>query len=95
MSTNQTQTAWSILAEGAILAAFEILRSKGIDTKTVNAQALSDCLKAELTARIVEINGEWKDAVEAHMGEEMLRYIMNVQANYIALKALQNGGLIS
>ena len=51
MNTNQPQIAWSILADCTILAAFGILRVRGIDIKTVEPEALSDCLKAELTAR--------------------------------------------
>ena len=91
---NTQPTAITVLAEGTLNAATLILQDRGVDTSTIDTEKLSTALKAELTACIAEFMGEWKAALDAHMGEQFIRNMMNVQCNYAALKALQAGGWI-
>jgi len=91
---NTQPTAISILCDGTAIAANLILQDRGINTNTVDADKLARVLKAELADRISEFMGEWRDALDAHMGEQFIRHMMNVQCNHAALKVLQAGGWI-
>jgi hypothetical protein len=94
MNVSTGTDAITVLCDGTIRAAILILRDRGIDTATVDADKLSADLRAELKSRVAEIMGEWEDALAAHMGEDFIRHMMNVQCNHVALKALQAGGWI-
>lgn len=91
---NQT-SAIQILCDATIKASLMILDSKGINTKSIDTGKLAADLRETMKAELGTVLSEWKEAVEANMGEGWLREIMNTQANWIAAKALKNNNWIS
>jgi len=88
------KSAIEILADGSALAAVYILQSRGIDPKSLNPEEFSASLREVMKDELDAVLQEWKDAVEARMGNDFLKYQMNVQCNHIGMLALQKLGLI-
>ena len=86
-------TAWGILTEATMKAACKAIIHKGHKPSEVDYTALTDALKATLKANIDKVQGEWKDATDAHMSDGWLRELMNAQANEMALDAIASIGL--
>ena len=84
-------SAIEILADGSMRAAAQMLalpKFARINASTDKHELVTDYLRIELKANLPRYMAEWKDAVDAHMGEAMLRTIMNAQCNEIAVRAL-------
>jgi len=88
------QTAYTVLAEATRQAAVEQLLHSGYDVGTIDCEKLTQALKDTFRDNLTEIQEEWKNAIEARMGEAMLKEIVNTQANSLALKANQLAGYL-
>ena len=82
---NETHGMETLIANAAIRAAELHLADSGI---TVEPQRLIAALKAELVEQWPQLLQEWRDAIDAHMPPAMLRHILNVDANHIAVMAI-------
>lgn len=82
---NDTHGIETIMANAASRAAELHIADRGI---TVDPGKLRDALKVELVEQWPALLDEWRNAIAAHMPAAMLRYILNVDANHIAVKAI-------
>lgn len=78
-----------IVCQGAMRAAALIAESKGLQP---NIDKLTETLRTEVRDGFQEVCQELKAANEAHMPESMLREIINVNCNLIAVRALRSAG---
>lgn len=77
----------NVMCEGTMKAAAEIIAVKGI--KVTDLDKLVAALRNQIKAQYAETMQDLKDAMNAHMGEPMLRQILNVACNQMALDALK------
>ena len=89
-------TAVGVLCEATIRAAGCIAREKGIDFKALDPgyNKLSAAMRETVNLHLDGILVEWKAAAESLLPESMIRHMLNVQANWLAVKALQSLGWI-
>lgn len=83
--------AITILCNGLLNAAVEIADGKGF-LKSLDSAKLSDAMKQTMYDNLDTVRAEWREALDAHMGEPMLRTIMNAQAYDLAIKSLKLAG---
>lgn len=82
-----------ILSEGTMRAAAEIARTKGVDLGA-HVDAAVAAMRAEILAGYDEVVADGQAAIEANMGEAVLRRQLNVACNLFAARALQSIGLL-
>jgi ABC-type microcin C transport system permease subunit YejB len=87
-------SALSLMTDGTSLAAILHLKEKGIDPETVDADRLRYAVRKTLADEWTNILQEWRDMIEVNAGEPFLRNAMNIQCNWLALKALRDYGFI-
>jgi polyribonucleotide nucleotidyltransferase len=84
---NMTQ----VICNGTMQAAAQIIASKAIQ---IDTDQLTDALKAQVKAQYSETMNELKAALDCNMPESMLRQILNVSCNKMAIDAIKScGGL--
>lgn len=78
-----------IVCQGAMQAAALIAESKGLKP---NIDKLTETLRTEVRDSFQEVAAELQNAYDAHMPESMLREIINVNCNLMAVRALRAAG---
>ena len=78
--------AWKILIDATIKAVLLIAQDKNVE---LDNPKVASTLKEVMKEKVPDVQQEWKDAVDAKLGEGWLRQLMNDQANEIAILVLK------
>jgi molybdopterin converting factor small subunit len=81
-----------VLFTGTVKAAACIIAEKEL---TIGTDQVVSAVKKQVIAQYPEVLQSLKDAHSAHMGEPMLRQILNVACNKIAVDALNDCGALT
>jgi uncharacterized protein YqgV (UPF0045/DUF77 family) len=79
-------SAVTLLAEATLKAAVHIKIEKKLD---IDAETLSEALKTTIKGNLDEVMTDWKEALEANLGNTWLQELMKVQAVELAQKSIE------
>jgi hypothetical protein len=82
---------WELLLDGTAKAAARIVREKALD---LDADELSAALRHTVHAAIDEIHDEWVEWGKSGLSTSWFRKALNAQASRLAVRALQNAGVL-
>lgn len=81
--------AIKLIVDATVAATGQLAKQKNIE---LDVDKLSPIVKQVLNDNIYSIMDEWADAVEANIGNEWLKLMMNTQAYELAGKVLERYG---